>query len=506
MTAPLPESGPEKAIFVRALREYSSSCEPPSLTPSCPYYRLSEDGPWCLEECYDLLAEQGDASPAGLEILDGYRVVPMAPRSRRRPPGASKPFDSAEIHMVDRERPVEDWRLSTLLLEMRDRSSPPLDASADVLAGRPSRMEVIFDQLRSYEVDGESLLRSVFVAGMGTAVAATTAMPLILGGDDQLTELPDELRKGLADWACLLLGEDRSPSDWFAVARERGSEWAAEQIRHIFSCTPRISAWLQSRPLDELLSWRSPNQLEFEIVRHDQHEPPPPCDRWLMDRFMRTYLTEWSYDSLLLEWRYLQGSEPAPCSREGMRERFVDASELAHEIASRAAAGETAGSETMMSVSAFVRPALAHLGEGRFTTAAAIFDACRIASPNDAEAHNNYGFCALPTDVPAALAALDRAAELGMFLSPVNAANRMVALHRLNRAGTALEVAQRVAASAAWTEPSTAYLWSWETTEPKVVNVTDVRRYIAEYALAIAQEVMDESSAKAWTLRLSELG
>jgi len=336
---------------------------------------------------------------------------------------------------------------------------------------------------------------------MGTAVAAITAMPLILGADQGLDELPAELYSGLDGWASPLLGEDRTPAEWFAEASERGPSWAQERVRHVFASRPKVSSWLHGLPLDEVLNWRSPNQLEFEILQVEPHEDAPAGDRWLTERFMQTYLTEWSYESLLLEWRYPQGTERAPCSRYGMRERHVDAAELAQAIAARAAAGEAARTVRSVSVGALVSPALAHLRDGRFTTAAAIFDACRIATPEDAEAHNNFGFCALPTDPLGALAALERAGELGMSLSPVNVANRMLALHRLTRAGTALEIASRLAASAAWQKAWTAYLWSWEADEPKLVNVADVRRYVAEFALSIAQGSGDESSAQ-WSVRL----
>ncbi len=52
----LPGSGPERRIFLKALHAYRDACEPPELTPGCPFFTWTANGPACGEECADLLA------------------------------------------------------------------------------------------------------------------------------------------------------------------------------------------------------------------------------------------------------------------------------------------------------------------------------------------------------------------------------------------------------------------------------------------------------------------
>ena len=83
---PLPGAGRERAIFVQALREFSTACQAPALMPSCPFFRTGDSGPWCLEECMDLLAQHHDGSLEGMEILEDLRVIRIPRRPRRGSP------------------------------------------------------------------------------------------------------------------------------------------------------------------------------------------------------------------------------------------------------------------------------------------------------------------------------------------------------------------------------------------------------------------------------------
>lgn len=97
MSAPLPSGGPERTLFLRALREYSTSCTPPELTPGCPFFRVDPTiGPWCREECMDVLGRYPNEMPG--RVLDGgcvrfrFRVAPGAlatSRGRRSTPNSS---------------------------------------------------------------------------------------------------------------------------------------------------------------------------------------------------------------------------------------------------------------------------------------------------------------------------------------------------------------------------------------------------------------------------------
>jgi tetratricopeptide (TPR) repeat protein len=505
MTPPLPSEGPHRAIFVQALREFSANCATPALSPACPFYNVGERGPWCLEECMDLLAEHRDNSLDGVEILEGFRVIPAPRRPRRGFPSPVRPFDAAEIHLADSRRPINEWRTAALLAELRVLSTPPLYSRGLDLAGRAARIAAVFERFDEMGLDGERLLRAVFVPAMAQAVVTITALPLLLTSQEDINQLPPDLVQTLDGWPHILMSEDRSPEGWFAVARERGDAWTRDQVGTIFRQAGRVTHWLSLRPLNELLEWRAPVSVDFAAVPQGGAPKPNPEDRWVADRFMQTYLEQWSYESLLLEWAYLHGDRVAPCGPEAMRSRHVPAEELANAIAWRAARGEEGRRTNNMTVAQFVEPALAHLRAGQFATAAAIFDACRIAAPNDGEAHNNYGFCILPIDPGAALEALERAADLGMRLALVNTANRMLAAYRLGRAGTALEIASRAAASTAWKSPAFGWLWNWEPGTPKLVELPDVRFYIAEFAISIARDSGEPAANRSWSARLGDL-
>src|SRR5436309_1653570 len=106
MTGPLHADGAEKEILLHGLREYSDRCEAPKLTPTCPYYQLDRSGPWCLEQCMDLLAAHPEpAPPDQLVLTPELAARPRRPRARRGRTGPAKPFDAGELHLEDQANP-----------------------------------------------------------------------------------------------------------------------------------------------------------------------------------------------------------------------------------------------------------------------------------------------------------------------------------------------------------------------------------------------------------------
>ena len=68
---------------------------------------------------------------------------------------------------------------------------------------------------------------------------------------------------------------------------------------------------------------------------------------------------------------------------------------------------------TVFLVDSLVPGAVGHLKRGEPEAASAIFGAIVSVSPNNSAAHNNYGFCLMPTDPARALDELNHARELG---------------------------------------------------------------------------------------------
>ncbi len=96
---PLPDSGPEREIFLRALRRFSDACEPPDLIAECPFsIDLPGGGRGCGEECLELLDRYGLPPPAGQVSMGsgGMAAHSMGTPRRPRSDSAHKPFDAAE--------------------------------------------------------------------------------------------------------------------------------------------------------------------------------------------------------------------------------------------------------------------------------------------------------------------------------------------------------------------------------------------------------------------------
>ena len=94
---PLAENSGEREMFLRALREYSDSCEAPQLTADCPFSKKTTEGAWiCGEECLDILGRH--KAPDGSDIIElsgGYQIARRRqPRHRVGAGGLVRPFDA----------------------------------------------------------------------------------------------------------------------------------------------------------------------------------------------------------------------------------------------------------------------------------------------------------------------------------------------------------------------------------------------------------------------------
>lgn len=461
----------------------------------------------------DLLGRYAQEEPPFLitELSDDYAVRPLRPRARRSRPWRTKPFDAKEAWLDDRQRPLAQWRPSSLLYELHEQAGPAEEDQEDP-GVRLAQARRVLDQMETLGVEGERILRSNFVRDIAQAIVTIVTLPMLIGasrlsGEVELPESPQRL----SGWSTLLLGHERTPKDWLCLGHELGMDWAQEQAFNVFANVGRIAVWLSRLPLDDLMAWRCPSTVEFGSTSPVILPEPDRRDVWLHDRFTQTYLDGWCVESLTLEWQYAHGQCSAPCVAEVMKTRHINENDLAKAIAARVASvdGDEKRSHRSMTPGMFVEKAVVHLRSGRRSTAAGIFDACRIAVPDDPEAHNNYAFCILPEDPAAALHELDLAAELGLRYEPINVANRMLALYRLGRSATALEVAERAAADERFgRRPWHGYLWAFDSPadDPKLLSVTDAYRYVCDLAVHISVEASDQSNARLWERRRQALG
>jgi hypothetical protein len=503
---PLPDDGPAREIFVRALRAYSDNCEPPDLTPDCPFSMpLLKGGRGCGEECMDLLAEFDHATPPGtVELGAGYAIRPRRPRSRRGPEVTTKPYDAAEIALGDEtEKDLTKWQTVSLMFELRARisTSPTLDPTRS--GERLERIRACWSELATRGFDVELLVRE----GMNSLIATGIALALIV---------PDMIREADSAPDDDALGSFEMPPGWSPLFEE-----CVAQSAHIFNNEEKgpfrrlaaataggfhdkLSSWIMTANMENLLSWVSPTPDRFFDAPPRQESDRRP-HRWLVDRFLSTYLTEWDTGSLHAEWEYAHGHRTPPCPTAEMKARRIDASELGNVIADRVVYSSTKESEsgTLISPRSYTRIAAKYLTEGRRSAAAAVFEATREVAPSNAEIQNNYGFCILPDRPDEALAVLELAASLGFEDNAANAGDRMYALLALGRLTSALEVAENFVTSHWTDEPSFAWMWAFDGAldAPEFIECDDVRAYVLDLAVLTAQKAGDDSLIERWRTR-----
>jgi hypothetical protein len=501
---PLPESGPERDIFLVALRSFSAECEPPDLIAECPFsIDLPSGGRGCGEECVDLLNRYGVSRSAG-GIPIGISEVAAHPMGRPKRPkshaSSAKPFDAAESFYRDSEDPERSsWETVSLLYALKSTYLATPDSILD--SQRTEKLSATAAELRRRGFNVDELLRCGLRLRLASSLAIATVMPELLAaqqplgnGEDELTPPPELLTPPPAGWPemfdAYLISEDPIPAGLSEI------NVAVHKLLAIVSSefSARLEIWAGTASIEDLMNWRVPaidELLSYDLGRESAIRAECRRALWIIDRFTETYLRDWNTDSLRLEWRYQQGSEERPCSQREMAARLIDINDLARTLAQATA---NPASEKLPSIKS---TAIRLLISGSRNTAAAMFDAARQDSWDDPELQNNYGFCILPDDPSEALKALELAAKLG-FSRTVNICNRVLALFMVGRSATALEVAEQ--AIERWSdldlEPS--FLWDFTASEPTLLTRISPRRYLLDLATYVADASGNELVAARW--------
>lgn len=477
MTEPLPAEGPEREIFLRALRNYSELCEAPDLTAGCPFAVVTPTGRGCLEQCVDLLAQYGAPGPIEDVQIGEFTIRRLGrPRSRRGPAKTSKPFDAREIHLSDAGRRLGERATISLLWELENSLTDPPPADADRCHVRAATIRNCMDELGRRGFDPELLVREG-MPSISSSITMSVVMPRlgVCGADSLPTPPPG--------WEDVILG---------SVPESAG----LDKLLQSALSSERLNEWISSAPLEDIIAWRAPTQ--SDLVLHSQpREDHSARHRWLVQRFLVTYLDDWETSSLTLEWLYLHGQVAPPCPSREMAARRIEEAELGKVIAHRSV-GEAQESRSTIPVERFVRVALQLLREGRREVAANLFEVIVEAEPNNAQALNNFGFCVLPDRPAIALAAFDRASSLGWALAPMILGNKMHALALLGRATSALDLADQLIERFDEIPGMEGWMWEFNSEDPKLVDVTDMRLYALDLAVRIAEDTCDPELARVW--------
>lgn len=408
----------EREIFLRALRYYSDSCEPPELMAECPFSvdeGLGQRG--CGEECVDLLATH-NAPPATEEIKlgNGISIVrSIRPRARQTSLSISKAYDAREVYLTDKAtKPPQHWFLASVLQGLAEEVStaPPLEPDLVI-----KRRDHIYELVRiveerglNFEVQVMPYLQRIII---GPVLAATFM-------------------------------EDRTID-------KSGSE-----IRKAIDC---IITWVNTVSFDGLIGWKLPLQLDSIIEAHQRLPTPGADGQWIWDRFTVTYIEEWATDSLRREWEYIHGEKRAPCHSKEMLRRMISEKQLAKVMADRLAHSDQ---QRFTLADDFVKQAVKFLEEERRLDAVILFKAAVLKEPKSPKAHNNLGFCLLPDDPRKALQCFEKALELdGVDIQLVNV-NRILVLALLGRRASAMDLAQSFLDSDSASDLVHSWLWDYD--------------------------------------------
>jgi hypothetical protein len=481
LTQSLPEKGPNREIFLRALREYSDSCQPPALTPGCPFaYDIEPGVRGCGEECIDILT-QYNAPPSVDEVFvdNGVSIRKRRPRSRRGPSRSSKPFDVSEMYLTDREiSDITKWRIAALMEGLKRELS--WQETKEELR-RLENIERIRNELNRRHVDTESLIRYGFASHIAISIYLARVIADLL--DDTTASYPGlpSARRWFDIIEPSVKAEDGEKS---ATATLDGSELLA------------LTSWVRSASLDDIINWTPP----VDISEHSSHtdQTDKPEWGWLADRFTETYLSSWRKSSLREEWRYIRGGRLAPCGNGDMSSRKVDELELGRVLLDKLLEGEDRENAARSSPTPhYVDLALKLLKDGRRDTAAAVFEAAVLLAPENGELFNNWAFCLIPDDPERALKLLDSAEALGMAFTLTLVGNRLYCFLRTERYTTGLAYAEDICSN--WDKLGGEVGYMWTTIDGELlVSEFHLRAYVLDLVDAIARATGDDMIKSRW--------
>lgn len=287
-------------------------------------------------------------------------------------------------------------------------------------------------------------------------------------------------------------------SEWRRLRREvtKGQPAGEQELRLSKTFRQRLTRWTAETSLSDILSWAPPSELNGPA------EPRLDADHkeflWFVERFTKTYLTDWSDESLALEYRYvLEQWRPEHFPSELLLERDVAQEKVCREISSRAVHGKTTDPLAQL---VLVERALEAIREQKRDVAAAIFTAARTLDPNDPSLANNLGFCLIPDEPVRAIQVLSEARSLGQS-DLLNFANTAAAHAVMGDPEGALAVCEAALAFGLTTKAHVAWLWTLPLGEDPTVLESEPAAYICDLAVAAASSLGNEPLAESWRTR-----
>lgn len=280
-----------------------------------------------------------------------------------------------------------------------------------------------------------------------------------------------EIKLGLAVWIERLLKRSDDPRSnwkdldrWRAVFEESTHERPSpnDYIGAALGgpVAQRLDAWIESAPIEDVLLWRPP-QSYVELPETDSPDPEAGAWQWVVERFTKTYLRDWSLASLKREYSFVRGTWLPDFPTMLLTDRTLTREEIATALADRSMVSKDVIDPYTMGT--FVDQALVLLADGQSTAAAALFDAARTIKPADRDAQNNYAFCILIDKPDQAQALFRDVLSQGTPDRPVTWCNLALAESLLEHTDAALDACENAYVAA--DDISKAYLWQRRNSE-----------------------------------------
>jgi tetratricopeptide (TPR) repeat protein len=526
-------------LLLDALVSYADACTLPQLTPSCPFYEMTPDGPRCREECRDLAERLGGPARPVTKLAIGGLVM----KGRLLPLSAAagyEPYDAGQRFVAERTLEPSAQSTASLLLGLRAALRTPIVGDTSVHADQAL---TLWRELARRGLPVERVVRGALLHEMARAIAMRAVAPHLVEADDVPSDLTAELRASLRDssdgWPGVLSSavasweshEDMLASIAIAYRQlpmprmnrlPQGVLGTADQAEDVFDgpdrteigssrYTPELQLAFSSLFISRIEEWLS-RLLEDDLMAVLCAAPPPASvllalparagirdevGLWIWERLTHTHLDEWSTSSLLLEWRMAHG-EPHEneCPRQVLAERRVEPSEVSDLALERMSSnrGRRAKPEGL-NAGVLTESAVEHLRRGRWQAAADVFAGLVALRPTDGDAWNNLGFCQLPGDRLLGLRSLEQASLYERRHPFINSANRALALHLVGRDDDALRISD-IALAGTDQRPSRASLWRHTSQEDalELLDHAEPRAYLAELRRHIAANECEASS------------
>lgn len=391
--------------------------------------------------------------------------------------------------------------VSTLIAMVR---LPPFNE--EMFEARSEQIALLQEGIEAFGVDANSLLRF----GIADDLWQPLLILLITSPPDVIEDM--NVPVDLTRWATLLPTERLEPSDVEAVPSDDSSFVSVTFTfrEDISAVVRRLSRWVSSAPMDDILALTPPPYDFFERV--DVQTPSSEVRdayRWLVERHAESDLARWSFASLKLEFLRRQGDWAAPFPDRVVEPSEFDDDLLHFEMARRAAAlpntDEAPASKLMTDLK---RQALGFLQEFRFREAAALFEFYIRNEPSNYEAVNNLAFCLIPIAPDHALHYLDSLDSIRESVDRgIIVYNQCLVLKLLGRGGEALDKAENYWQRQFSANPYGAFLWREDDADGglELYNEDNVAVALATMVATIAGDLGREDRAARWRQRAAQM-